>query len=74
MKHNNKFVYPRTMRETIDGKRHYNINDKEKLPSVTTILKATESDEKKAALEKWKKRVHARCLHHMCRSAYSAQG
>jgi genome maintenance exonuclease 1 len=31
--------------------------DKEKLPSVTTILKATESDEKKAALEKWKKRV-----------------
>jgi len=50
MKHNNKFVYPRTMRETIDGKRHYNINDKEKLPSVTTILSKTSPAEKEEGL------------------------
>ena len=29
----------------------------EKLPSVTTILSATESEEKKASLERWKNRV-----------------
>jgi len=44
------------MREVIDGKRHYAIDD-EKLPSVTTILDATKSAESKAALEKWKARV-----------------
>ena len=47
MKRNNKFIYPKTVREAIEGKRHYNINDKEKLPSVTTILSATEPAEKK---------------------------
>ena len=45
MKRNNKFRYPKTKREVIEGLRHYNIDDKEKLPSVTTILKATESEE-----------------------------
>ena len=54
MKHNNKFIYPKTVREAIDGKRHYNINDKEKLPSVTTILSATEPAEKREALAKWR--------------------
>ena len=34
----------------------YAVN-KEKLPSVTTILKATESEEKKASLANWKARV-----------------
>ncbi len=47
----NKFIYPRTVREAIEGKRHYNINDKEKLPSVTTILSATEPAEKKEGLK-----------------------
>ncbi len=36
--------------------RMYAVN-KEKLPSVTTILKATESEEKKASLANWKARV-----------------
>ena len=56
MKHNNCFIYPKTVREAIDGKRHYDTG-KEKLPSVTTILKATESEEKKASLAAWAARI-----------------
>lgn len=54
IKWNKKFEYPKTIREAIEGQRHYVIND-EKLPSVTTILSATQSEEKKASLEKWKR-------------------
>ena len=57
MKLNNKFRYPKTVREAIEGKRHYNINDKEKLPSVTTILSSTESEEKRQKLAEWRERV-----------------
>jgi ATP-dependent exoDNAse (exonuclease V) beta subunit len=57
MKHNNKYIYPRSMREVINGKRHYNINEKEKLPSVTTILSATQSADKTASLAAWRERV-----------------
>ena len=57
MKHNNCYVYPKTMRETIDGKRHYNINEKEKLPSVTTILSKTSPAGKEEGLKKWRDRV-----------------
>ena len=56
MNWNKLYHYPPCTRSTTDGLRTYEVG-KEKLPSVTTILKATESDEKKAALEKWKKRV-----------------
>jgi len=56
MKQIKKFTYPGTNREMIEGKRHYVIG-KEKLPSVTTILSATQSEEKKASLERWKQRV-----------------
>ena len=41
----------------IDGKRHYEINGIEKLPSVTTKLKATEPDEKRESLQAWRDRV-----------------
>ena len=57
MKHNNKYIYPRSMREVINGKRHYNIDNKEKLPSVTTILSATQSADKTASLAAWRERV-----------------
>ena len=57
MKHNNKFIYPKSMREVINGKRHYNINEKEKLPSVTTIISATQSADKTASLAAWRQRV-----------------
>lgn len=57
MKRNNNYIYPKTIREMIDGKRHYEINGIEKLPSVTTILKATEPDEKRESLQAWRDRV-----------------
>ena len=44
------------MRSVINGGRHYDIGDT-KLPSVTTILSATQSDEKKASLAAWKARM-----------------
>ena len=56
MKWNKKFEYPASIRSSIEGKRHYEITG-QKLPSVTTILSATQSPEKKAKLEQWKKRV-----------------
>ena len=57
MKRNNNYIYPKTIREMIDGKRHYEINGNEKLPSVTTILKATEPAEKRESLRAWRERV-----------------
>ena len=56
MKFNRKFKYPKSMRSLIDGKRHYDI-DQEKLPSVTTILSATQSEEKRKSLADWKARM-----------------
>ena len=50
---NNSYRYPKTQREKIEGKRHY-VFDKEKLPSVTTILDATQSAEKREALAAWR--------------------
>ena len=44
------------MRSLINGKRHYDIGE-EKLPSVTTILSATQSDEKKKSLADWRARM-----------------
>jgi genome maintenance exonuclease 1 len=58
MKKLEKFNYPGCSRETIEGKRHYSVGE-EKLPSVTTILQATQSEEKRQSLEKWKQRVGA---------------
>ena len=56
MQWNNKFIYPKSTRSIVQGSRHYSVND-ELLPSVTTILKATESEEKKVKLAEWKNRV-----------------
>jgi hypothetical protein len=42
----------------INGKRHYDVGE-EKLPSVTTILSATQSDEKKKSLADWRARMGA---------------
>jgi len=56
MKKNNCYKYPKTQREKIEGKRHY-VFDKEKLPSVTTILDSTQPAEKRESLERWKARV-----------------
>ena len=54
MKWNNKYNYPKSQRSIENGFRKYLFGD-EKLPSVTTILSQTKSEEEKAALELWKK-------------------
>ena len=56
MKWNKKFTYPSSIRAITNGKRYYDINN-EKLPSVTSILAATEPPEKKASLERWRKKL-----------------
>ena len=52
-----KYNYVPMSRVEIDGKRRYATPDGEKLPSVTTILDATKSEESKKALMEWRKRV-----------------
>ena len=56
MKWNNKFNYPKSSRSIEGGLRKYLFGD-EKLPSVTSVLKSTMSEEDKASLENWKERV-----------------
>ena len=56
MEWNKKFNYPSSTRALIQGKRHYSL-DGSNLPSVTSILSATKSEEDKAALTAWKERV-----------------
>jgi hypothetical protein len=56
LKRENKYDYQKYTRQEEDGSRTYNVGDK-KIPSVTTILSATQSEEKKASLDKWRQRV-----------------
>ena len=56
MKWNKLYEYPKSMRSLINDARHYEVGE-EKLPSVTTILSATQSSEKRASLAKWKQKV-----------------
>ena len=56
MKKNSSYRYPKTVREMVEGQRHYILNN-EKLPSVTTVLKHTESAEKRESLAAWRERV-----------------
>ena len=56
MKWSNKFIYPKSTRSIEDGYRKYSLGE-EKLPSVTTILSATKSEEEKAAIKNWQERV-----------------
>ena len=56
MKWNKRFTYPTSSRSLISGSRHYDIGQ-EKLPSVSTILAATQSEEKRQSLQRWKDRV-----------------
>ena len=56
VKWNKRFIYPKSQRSLIQGKRHYDIGQT-KLPSVTTIISATQSEEKRQGLAKWKARL-----------------
>ena len=55
--YNPKFDYQPLSRVSIDGKRMYATPDGKKLPSVTTVLDKTKPEEKKAALNEWRRRV-----------------
>ena len=57
--YNPKFDYKPLSRVTEDGKRLYATPDGKKLPSVTTVLDKTKPEEKKAALNEWRRRVGA---------------
>ena len=56
MKWNKQFNYPPSVRSLVNDQRHYDIYG-DKLPSVTTILQATQSPEKKQILANWKQKV-----------------
>ena len=57
MKWNKLYHYPPSTRSTtIDGLRTYDVG-KEKLPSVTTILGATKSQESQDSIARWQARV-----------------
>jgi len=53
----NKFNYKPLPRESIEGRRHYCLPDGSRVASVTSILDATQSEEKKAGLARWRKSV-----------------
>ena len=56
MRWNKKYNYPTSSRATEDGIRRYVLGET-KLPSVTSILDATKSEEDKAALANWRERT-----------------
>jgi ATP-dependent exoDNAse (exonuclease V) beta subunit len=58
MKWNKLYEYPKSIRSLIKERDTMRLVTRN-LPSVTTILAATESDEKRAAIAKWKVRVGA---------------
>ena len=56
LKWNKLYKYPKSKRELLKGDRHYDVND-EKLPSVTTILGATKSEDSKQSIANWQAKV-----------------
>jgi len=56
MKWNKLYHYPPSTRSTTDGLRIYEVGE-QKLPSVTTILDKTQSQEKIDSLKRWRERV-----------------
>ena len=56
IKWNKKFIYPKSSRSLVMGRRHYEIGT-DKLPSVTTILSQTQSEEKRKSLANWQARL-----------------
>lgn len=52
-----RYQYAPLARESVNGSRIYATPDGCKLPSVTTILDRTKPQEKRQALENWKRRV-----------------
>ena len=59
MKWNKKFNYTPLSRIPVNGSRHYAVGQ-QRLPSVSTILSKTKSEEDKAALSAWIEKVGER--------------
>ena len=59
MKWNKKFNYTTLSRIPVNGSRHYAVGQ-QRLPSVSTILSKTKSEEDKAALSAWIEKVGER--------------
>ena len=58
MKVVNRYEYPRSTRESIQGLRHYTVDGEErKLPSVTTVIALTKSKKDKERIDRWKAKV-----------------
>ena len=58
MKLIDRYVYPKSTRESIEGLRHYTVDGEErKLPSVTTVIAQTKSKKDKEGIERWKAQV-----------------
>ena len=58
MKVVNRYVYPKSTRESIQGLRHYTVDGEEqKLPSVTTVIAQTKSKKDKESIDRWKAKV-----------------
>ena len=68
MKLNTKYNYPKSIRAYYNGQRLYDVNS-EKLPSVTTILNATKTEEQKASLERWRQKVGTKEADHISRQS-----
>ena len=65
-----KYVYPRSTREKLDGLRHYTVDGEERpLPSVTTVLGKTQPKEKQESLDSWRKKVGLRQADKITRDA-----
>jgi len=53
-----RYVYPKSTRESIEGLRHYTVDGEERrLPSVTTVIAQTKNKEDKESIERWKQKV-----------------
>lgn len=52
-----RYEYKSFSRVTVEGKRYYQSQDSDPLPSVTTILDKTKPEEKQQALNEWRRRV-----------------
>ena len=52
-----RYDYEPISRTTVDGKRHYCLPNGDAVPSVTTILDRTKSEESKQALQKWRQAI-----------------
>ena len=55
--YNPRYDYQPIPRVTVDGRRFYATPDGKKLPSVTTILDRTKTEESRKALNQWRARV-----------------